>query len=326
MNMHVVHHLQAVSQQLQQLQTQLDECARVLQKAELARAVADAAMQLVFGAAPRPRQDHAAAHPHTLSHSHSHMLLLLYSHSHSHWNWHRHFARKHWHLRTPPASPRRSLQPHPPPLPLRPRPRRQYPLHQHQQQQHNHHRHRHHHQQQQHQLLLRHPTNTSTSASSTAAFHIQQIAFVALTLLALPPASLILALLFARRLLLAASAGLREWHGLSDSPPEHAAGAAAPPRLFLAGLMLADAALCDAPVSAQVWQWIATETTSAAAPVSCARDLRRWALDLLAFDIHVDPREFDAWVHLVADHLEISGGDPDLADHVRNLSPGAAEG
>ncbi|KAJ3206876.1 hypothetical protein HDU82_004254 [Entophlyctis luteolus] len=141
---------------------------------------------------------------------------------------------------------------------------------------------------------------------------IQQIVLVALTTLKLPPHAVVLALYFVHKLLIATvrRAAARCSTNASSPPPVSAAAEMqwSPVHMFVAGLMLADAVLCDAPVAVAAWAWILSQSSaSTAADSRTARDLRRWALDILEFDVNVKPPVYAAWARNVNLFLKSRG-------------------
>ncbi|TPX77554.1 hypothetical protein CcCBS67573_g01180 [Chytriomyces confervae] len=172
----------------------------------------------------------------------------------------------------------------------------------------------------------------SIRTTSAESIQIQKIVMTALSTLRLPSHTIIMALFFVHKML---SAALPASHPNSSFFPSisHAAEpfttttfatstttatttttttsttaatdfAQCPVALFTAGLILADSMLCDAPVSITTWSWILSQSSppfSAMAQKllnysSYARDLKRWALNLLNFDLNVSVELYADWV------------------------------
>ncbi|KAJ3250267.1 hypothetical protein HDU77_006855 [Chytriomyces hyalinus] len=166
----------------------------------------------------------------------------------------------------------------------------------------------------------------SIRTTSAESIQIQKIVMTALSTLRLPSHTIIMALFFVHKML---SAALPATHPNSSFFPSisHAAEpttttttfatatttstttpatdfAQCPVALFTAGLILADSMLCDAPVSITTWSWILSQSSppfSAMAQKlltysSYARDLKRWALNLLNFDLNVSVELYADWV------------------------------
>ncbi|KAJ3238119.1 hypothetical protein HDU81_000496 [Chytriomyces hyalinus] len=155
----------------------------------------------------------------------------------------------------------------------------------------------------------------SIRTTSAESIQIQKIVMTALSTLRLPSHTIIMALFFVHKML---SAALPATHPTSSFFPSisqiepsttaTAATAAAtdfaqcPVALFTAGLILADSMLCDAPVSISTWSWILSQSSPPYSAMAqklhstYARDLKRWALNLLDFDLNVSVELYADWV------------------------------
>ncbi|KAJ3391065.1 hypothetical protein HDU84_006580 [Entophlyctis sp. JEL0112] len=143
---------------------------------------------------------------------------------------------------------------------------------------------------------------------------IQTIAYTALSAFNLPTHTIILALYFVHRLLMASlgsSAKRHNFSGLDSSfdKGESVVFSANPLYLFLAGLILADAVLCDAPVSVASWTWVLKQAELGAfgkpgLDSSFVCKLKAWALNVLCFDVHVDVSVYSEWVESVKGLLD----------------------
>ncbi|KAI8612336.1 hypothetical protein BC830DRAFT_580768 [Chytriomyces sp. MP71] len=152
------------------------------------------------------------------------------------------------------------------------------------------------------------PAIKTTSAES---LQIQKIVMTALSTLRLPSHSIIMALFFVHKLLTAtitrpSTASIFP----SITPNDRLDFSHNPVALFAAGLLLADTMLCDAPVSVSTWSWILSHS---APPFSAtartlypeyARDVKRWALHALDFDVNVGVEVYGEWVLGVRSFLE----------------------
>ncbi|KAI8836040.1 hypothetical protein BJ741DRAFT_606615 [Chytriomyces cf. hyalinus JEL632] len=152
----------------------------------------------------------------------------------------------------------------------------------------------------------------NTSAES---IQIQKIVMTALSTLRLPSHTIIMALFFVHKML---STALPASHpnssffpSISQAEPSATATTTAatatdfaqcPVALFTAGLILADSMLCDAPVSISTWSWILAQSSPPFSAMALklhstyARDLKRWALNLLNFDLNVSVELYADWV------------------------------
>ncbi|KAI9333708.1 hypothetical protein BDR26DRAFT_868050 [Obelidium mucronatum] len=156
--------------------------------------------------------------------------------------------------------------------------------------------------------------------STSESLQIQKIVMTALATLRLPSHCIIMALYFVHKLLtLNLSSGALT---TSDTLPAAAAAASAtsdhddymstPVALFLVGLMLADSSLCDAPVSVSTWSWILVHSCPPFSPMSdkmkksefYARNVRKWALNALQFDVSVGVEVYGEWVNGVKGFME----------------------
>ncbi|KAJ3390858.1 hypothetical protein HDU84_006949 [Entophlyctis sp. JEL0112] len=146
---------------------------------------------------------------------------------------------------------------------------------------------------------------------------IQTIAFTALSTFNLPSHTIILALFFVHRLLMSSFGSClkrQKFAGLSDSNFNNGSVVFSrhPVYLFLAGLILADAVLCDAPVPVASWTWVLKLTEVEAIGkhvIDCAFvcKMKGWALSVLGFDVHVDLKVYSKWIESVEGLLIKSG-------------------
>ncbi|KAI9358292.1 hypothetical protein DFJ73DRAFT_794073 [Zopfochytrium polystomum] len=113
--------------------------------------------------------------------------------------------------------------------------------------------------------------------SQRHATHLHTLATSSLTVLALPYHAVILALLFVKRLL---------------ALPEVPAALCTPTKLLLAGLVLADAELCDSTVSMRTWAAV----TGARGGGAQVAEIKRAALAALQFCVTVDADTYSAWL------------------------------
>ncbi|KAJ3020099.1 UNVERIFIED_CONTAM: hypothetical protein HDU68_010343 [Siphonaria sp. JEL0065] len=188
--------------------------------------------------------------------------------------------------------------------------------------------------------LLIKPTTTAES------LQIQKIVMTALTTLRLPSHSIVLALYFVHKLLtIKITSSPSSAFPSLPSPPSMKSTTSFqypiangnnncnnndnknndqfstnPVFLFLAGLMLADSVLCDAPVSVGTWSWILKHSCPPFSAMSLlvnggvssgkrqqkqqqqggqyfARDVRKWALDTLEFEVSVGVEVYGEWVN-----------------------------
>ncbi|KAJ3209709.1 hypothetical protein HDU82_000272 [Entophlyctis luteolus] len=169
------------------------------------------------------------------------------------------------------------------------------------------------------QLPAHLPTAPMFAASLAESQQIQQIVLVALTTLKLPPHAIVLALYFVHKLLIATVRHAQRRAAAASGSCANASPLVAisnasdefqkqwsPVHLFVAGLMLADAVLCDAPVAVAAWAWILAQA-SVSADSRTVRDLRRWALDILEFDVNVKPTVYAAWARNINVFLRSRG-------------------
>ncbi|KAJ1539105.1 hypothetical protein HK405_013197 [Cladochytrium tenue] len=117
----------------------------------------------------------------------------------------------------------------------------------------------------------------------------------ALTLLNLPSHSVILGLLFVKRLL-----------ALPEIPPS----LSTPTKLLLAGLVLADAQLCDSTVSMRTWAAV----TGARGGGAQVAEIKRAALEALSFGTTVDADTYSRWMLSVKSLFRNRGGSGDDSD------------
>ncbi|KAJ3027100.1 UNVERIFIED_CONTAM: hypothetical protein HDU68_004486 [Siphonaria sp. JEL0065] len=150
----------------------------------------------------------------------------------------------------------------------------------------------------------------------------------ALSTLRLPSHTIVLALYFVHKLL---SVTLSKTNGSAASlmtsitsfqetqqfpsilaPSIQSQFSTSPVGLFLAGLMFADTVLCDAPVSVSTWTWILNQSCPPFSPMCArlkhqptfARDVRKWGLDLLEFDLNVRAEKYQGWLNSVKGFVE----------------------
>ncbi|KAJ1532723.1 hypothetical protein HK405_000888 [Cladochytrium tenue] len=130
------------------------------------------------------------------------------------------------------------------------------------------------------------PTQTTPAARAFLAAYARQhagpvraLATAAQVALGLPPHAVVLALLYARRL-------------LSASVGRLPAALSTPSKVLLAGLVLADAHLCDATVPMRAWA-AATAARGGGAQVAA---IKAAALDALQFGIAVDAATYSRWM------------------------------
>ncbi|KAI9325158.1 hypothetical protein DFJ73DRAFT_914046 [Zopfochytrium polystomum] len=113
--------------------------------------------------------------------------------------------------------------------------------------------------------------------SQRHAAHLHLLTTTALTSLPLPWHATVLALLFARRLL---------------QQPLLPAPLSTPTKVFLAGLLLADAQLCDATVPMRTWATV----TGARGGGRQVAAIKRAALEVLGFDVAVGAEAYGRWL------------------------------
>ncbi|KAI9332877.1 hypothetical protein DFJ73DRAFT_781081 [Zopfochytrium polystomum] len=113
--------------------------------------------------------------------------------------------------------------------------------------------------------------------SQRHAAHVHTLATAALTTLSLPSHAVILALLFVKRFL-----------ALQELPQ----ALSTPTKVFLAGLLLADAHLCDSTVSMKTWAVI----TGARGGGSQVTAIKTAALNALQFDVAVGAEFYSRWL------------------------------
>ncbi|KAJ3062720.1 hypothetical protein HDU98_001421 [Podochytrium sp. JEL0797] len=190
-------------------------------------------------------------------------------------------------------------------------------------------------------------TPSSSSSSSTTApatpiliktttaesLQIQKIAMTALTTLRLPSHTIVLALYFVHKLLTLSlpipphslhspsplpthtPTTTHSFPSVPKTPPHHALFSTSPVGLFLAGLMLADTVLCDAPVSVSTWTWILEQSCppfslmarQLPTHATYARDVKKWGLTVLVFDVGVGVEVYQQWLEGVRMFLEMQG-------------------
>ncbi|KAI8841577.1 hypothetical protein BJ741DRAFT_594638 [Chytriomyces cf. hyalinus JEL632] len=168
----------------------------------------------------------------------------------------------------------------------------------------------------------------SIRTTSAESIQIQKIVMTALSTLRLPSHTVIMALFFVHKMLTAAISSNTSFTSAFPSiaqteSPATAEFARNPVALFTAGLILADSMLCDAPVSISTWTWILSQSCppfSAMASklyATYARDLKRWALNLLDFDLNVPVELYGEWMAGVKRFLDGQGALQKLQKHVK---------
>ncbi|KAJ3238748.1 hypothetical protein HDU78_003358 [Chytriomyces hyalinus] len=183
-------------------------------------------------------------------------------------------------------------------------------------------------QQQQQQQQPASPPQSTIRTTSAESIQIQKIVMTALSTLRLPSHTVIMALFFVHKMLTAAISSNTSFTSAFPSiaqteSPATAEFARNPVALFTAGLILADSMLCDAPVSISTWSWILSQSCppfSAMASklyATYARDLKRWALNLLDFDLNVSVELYAEWMAGVKRFLDGQGALQKLQKHVK---------